>query len=58
MSLREAPVADRRSERLGRSDSGIVLLRKLWSRELRSLAAGRPMTNWVVPPVLLATTGL
>jgi 5,5'-dehydrodivanillate O-demethylase oxygenase subunit len=54
----QGAVADRRSERLGRSDSGIVLLRKLWSRELRSLAAGHSLTRWVVPPGLLATTGL
>jgi 5,5'-dehydrodivanillate O-demethylase len=36
-------VADRASERLGRSDAGIVLLRKLWQRALRF--AGGPTTR-------------
>lgn len=42
-------IADRSTERLGRSDSVIVLLRQLWERELRALAEGRPLTNWTHP---------
>ena len=37
-------------ERLGRSDVGIILIRKIWERELRALAAGRPLKQWAAPP--------
>ena len=39
-------VADREHERLGKSDAGIITLRKLWSAELRALAEGGPMRRW------------
>ena len=39
-------IADRTQERLGRTDTAIILLRKLWTRELRALAEGRPLTAW------------
>ena len=39
--------------RLGRSDVGIVLLRQLWERELRALAAGLPLKQWARPPALV-----
>lgn len=48
-------VADRLDERLGKSDSGVILLRKIWSRELRALAEGRPLKRWS-PPSRIATT--
>jgi 5,5'-dehydrodivanillate O-demethylase len=48
-------MADRSDERLGRSDAGVLLLRKLWSRELQALAEGRPLKCWQ-PPARLATT--
>jgi 5,5'-dehydrodivanillate O-demethylase len=44
-------IADRSAERLGRSDKGIIALRKIWSRELRLLSetgrsqAWAPMTE-------------
>jgi 5,5'-dehydrodivanillate O-demethylase len=50
--------ADRRHERLGRSDAGVILLRQLWARELRALAAGRPLKQWTRPGHLAATTGV
>jgi 5,5'-dehydrodivanillate O-demethylase len=39
-------LADRTQEHLGRTDVAIVLKRKLWARELRALAEGRPLTQW------------
>jgi 5,5'-dehydrodivanillate O-demethylase len=43
-------VADRARERLGRSDSGVLVFRKLYERELRALAEGRPLKAWTRPP--------
>jgi 5,5'-dehydrodivanillate O-demethylase len=51
-------IADREHERLGRGDQGVILLRKLWARELRALAEGRPLKAWARPERLEATTGL
>jgi 5,5'-dehydrodivanillate O-demethylase len=42
-------IADRANERLGRMDVGVILLRKIWQRELRALAEGRPLTEWTTP---------
>ena len=39
-------VADRRAEHLGASDRSIGLLRRLWTRDLEALEAGRSMTPW------------
>ena len=41
--------ANRAREHLGRSDTGIILFRKIWERELRALAEGRPLKKWVLP---------
>jgi 5,5'-dehydrodivanillate O-demethylase len=43
-------IADRGNEHLGRSDAGIILLRQLWSRELKALAKGQPLKNWTYKP--------
>jgi 5,5'-dehydrodivanillate O-demethylase oxygenase subunit len=40
------PIAPRHDERLGRTDVGVILLRKLWSRELELVVAGAPMTRF------------
>ena len=45
----QGSVADRAQEHLGRSDAGIILFRKIWQRELRALAEGRPLKKWVLP---------
>ena len=37
------------SQRLGRSDVLVILLRKLWSRELRAVHDGCPLTSWRRP---------
>jgi 5,5'-dehydrodivanillate O-demethylase oxygenase subunit len=44
--LGQGTIADRTRERLGRSDAAVILLRKLWARELGALAEGRPLTQW------------
>jgi 5,5'-dehydrodivanillate O-demethylase oxygenase subunit len=54
----QGAIADRERERLGRSDVGVILLRKIWERELRALAEGRPLKEWRVPDGLVATTGV
>jgi 5,5'-dehydrodivanillate O-demethylase len=41
--------ADRAREHLGRSDIGVILFRRIWERELRALAEGRPLRKWVLP---------
>jgi 5,5'-dehydrodivanillate O-demethylase oxygenase subunit len=45
----QGAIADRSADRLGRSDAGVVLRRKLWERELAALAQGRPLTEWRIP---------
>jgi 5,5'-dehydrodivanillate O-demethylase oxygenase subunit len=39
-------IADRTRERPGRGDIGVILIRKLWARELAAFAAGRPLKAW------------
>jgi 5,5'-dehydrodivanillate O-demethylase len=39
-------IVDRSQEWLGRSDAGIIFLRKLWMREMRALAEGCPLKQW------------
>jgi 5,5'-dehydrodivanillate O-demethylase len=51
-------IADRKRDRLGRSDAGVILLRKIWTRELQALAEGRPLKRWCRPERLLSTTGV
>jgi 5,5'-dehydrodivanillate O-demethylase len=34
------------SERLGQGDRAVILIRKIWQRELRTLLAGQPLTSW------------
>lgn len=51
--------SDRGKERLGRSDAGIILWRKLLTRELRAIADGRPGKQWQVAPAdVLPVLGL
>lgn len=45
----QGAIADRAEEHLGRSDVGIILFRKIWERELRALAEGRPLKKWLLP---------
>ncbi len=53
----QGAIADRRAERLGRSDVGIILIRKIWERELAALADGRPLKQWQRPERIAPTVG-
>jgi 5,5'-dehydrodivanillate O-demethylase len=48
-------IADRAGEHLGRSDRGVLLLRKIWERELRKLAEGQPLKTWFYRPDMVPT---
>ncbi|HXP93368.1 MAG TPA: Rieske 2Fe-2S domain-containing protein, partial [Candidatus Binatia bacterium] len=39
-------IVDRSKERLGQSDAGIALLRRIFLRELEAIRAGRPTKQW------------
>ena len=45
----QGKIVDRARERLGTSDAAVILLRKLWQRELKSLAAGKAVTPFGTP---------
>jgi 5,5'-dehydrodivanillate O-demethylase len=45
----QGPIADRSTERLGRSDAAVILLRKIWQREVRLLAEGNALTQFTFP---------
>jgi len=45
----QRPISEERAERLGQQDKGLVLLRKLWRRELQALAGGQQLTTWATP---------
>jgi 5,5'-dehydrodivanillate O-demethylase len=42
-------IADRSAERLGHNDAKPVFRRLLWERDVRALAAGRPVKEWTSP---------
>jgi 5,5'-dehydrodivanillate O-demethylase oxygenase subunit len=56
--LGQGVIADRKHEYLGRSDVGIVLLRRIWLRELDALESGRPLKSWQWSRALAATIGV
>lgn len=43
---------ERRPEHLGRADIAVVLLRKLWGRELRAIREGKPRQEWRRSPYM------
>jgi 5,5'-dehydrodivanillate O-demethylase oxygenase subunit len=51
-------IPDRSRDHLGRSDVGVILLRKIWRRELEAMAKGQPVKRWVRAPGIVATSGL
>src|SRR5580704_7925653 len=53
----QGAIPDRENETLGRSDTGVALLRQIWQRELAVLAEGGQIKKWTRPTALLATTG-
>ncbi|HXE28408.1 MAG TPA: Rieske 2Fe-2S domain-containing protein, partial [Stellaceae bacterium] len=42
-------IVDRSKDWLGQSDKGIILLRKLWERELKKIGEGKSLKNWHRP---------
>ena len=54
----QGAIPDRDVERLGRSDVAIILMRKIWLRELRALAEGQPLKTWSLPATVLASSGV
>jgi 5,5'-dehydrodivanillate O-demethylase len=51
-------IADRSNERLGHTDRPVILFRKLWERELKALAEGKPLRQWHWTEELVATSGV
>lgn len=49
-------IPDYNSERLGQADKTMILRRKIYTRELRALATGRPLTNWTYDHEKLSTS--
>ncbi|HKT16160.1 MAG TPA: Rieske 2Fe-2S domain-containing protein [Allosphingosinicella sp.] len=45
----QGKIVDRSRERLGTSDVAVGVLRRLWRRELKLLAAGKPVTQFGTP---------
>jgi 5,5'-dehydrodivanillate O-demethylase oxygenase subunit len=50
----QGPIVDRSDERLGRSDANVILLRRIFEREMRALAEGRPLKRWTWTEELVA----
>ena len=48
----QGPIELRKKENLGRSDTALILQRKIWTRELQALADGAPLTPWHRAPRL------
>ena len=51
----QGKIPDRKHEHLGRSDTGVILLRQIWERELRALAEGQPTKQWTYRPDMIPT---
>ena len=51
----QGKIPDRKHEHLGRSDTGVILLRQIWQRELRALAEGQPTKQWTYRPDMIPT---
>ena len=54
----QGSIENRRLEILGRTDASVVLLRKIWRRELSAFAADEPVKQWRLPPDLEPVAGL
>jgi 5,5'-dehydrodivanillate O-demethylase oxygenase subunit len=42
-------IPDRHQDRLGRADMAVLMVRRVWMRELQALAEGRPLKQWARP---------
>ena len=48
----------REDDILGASDRVVSLVRRLWTREMRAIAEGKPGKKWRVPKDLQTTRGI
>jgi hypothetical protein len=39
-------ISDREPDRLGRSDVAVILLRRVYMREIRNMLVGEPLKEW------------
>ena len=51
----QGKIPDRNDEHLGRSDAGVILLRKIWERELRAFAKKEATKKWTYCPDMVPT---
>lgn len=49
----QGTITRRSLDRLGRSDAGVIMIRKLWTRELKALAMRKPLKQWRRPEDLV-----
>jgi 5,5'-dehydrodivanillate O-demethylase len=56
--MAQGVIPDRSQDHLGRSDVGVILLRKIWRRELEAVAKGQPIKHWLRTRGIVATSGL
>ncbi|MBV9119450.1 MAG: Rieske 2Fe-2S domain-containing protein [Chloroflexi bacterium] len=49
VTVGQGTIAPREHDRLGREDHAIILLRKIWARELGAFAVGQPARRWERP---------
>ncbi|HEU0217828.1 MAG TPA: Rieske 2Fe-2S domain-containing protein [Stellaceae bacterium] len=49
-------IADRSNERLGKSDTAIILWRRIMEREFRAIEEGRPLKQWTPAPAEVVPT--
>lgn len=54
----QGPIAGRGPELLAQTDARLILMRKLWLREVSALMEGRPLTDWRIPAEPLSTNVL
>jgi 5,5'-dehydrodivanillate O-demethylase len=57
MIVGQGAIADRSAEHLGRTDAAVILLRKLWRRELKRLAEEKPPTPYCRPSAFSSRPG-
>jgi 5,5'-dehydrodivanillate O-demethylase len=58
VTLNAQPPLNERDDHLGRSDTEIILLRKLMAREVRALTEGRPIKAWQWTDEMAVQTGV
>jgi 5,5'-dehydrodivanillate O-demethylase len=54
----QGAIADREHEQLGRSDAAVILMRRIWQRELSALKEGKSLKQWCRTERLAATSGV